>query len=360
MPRAGPRSKVKESVIVQRRGGSLGESSTTEDDTHADQTTSDGNATQTPRRSPRGRQNASIPVKPSEGFRTPESDVNATDYGLEFTTSHIQNPSPRRCSTLRTGSSQEESATRPKAEVENKENAGDGGGGGDADDATPKTTLTSKAKPKSTKAKGKPLAENRNVQNASSSNASISQRDEASRRDQDESRDHQDETESRREEASLQKKPTKKSVARKPAAKGKKEKPPPTKQNAPQSPTSAAQEKQAQASPPAPPVPVKKKRKQKNPIQRDMMFLRDVQKLQNRTDYLIPRLPFARLIREIMLDSSRYVERITPPALEALQAASEMYVTQRLQDAYMLTLHRGRVTLDVRDMELINFLKMHI
>lgn len=124
MPRAGPRSKVKESVIVQRRGGSLGESSTSsqdEDDTNINQTTTDDSATASPRRSQR--RNTMLPVKPSDGFRTPDSDVNATDYGLEFTTSHIQNPSPRRCSTLRTGSSQEESATRNRVETGDKENS---------------------------------------------------------------------------------------------------------------------------------------------------------------------------------------------------------------------------------------------
>lgn len=101
----------------------------------------------------------------------------------------------------------------------------------------------------------------------------------------------------------------------------------------------------------------KKSRKQSAP-QQMKKFMREVKLLQNRTDLLVPRLPFSRLIRELIMDCSSEVTKITPTALEALQVASEMYLTQRLQDAYMLTLHRGRVTLDVRDMQLINFLKM--
>uniref|UniRef100_A0A1I8MHW3 Core Histone H2A/H2B/H3 domain-containing protein n=1 Tax=Musca domestica TaxID=7370 RepID=A0A1I8MHW3_MUSDO len=355
MPRAGPRSKVKESVIVQRRGGSLGESSTSsqdEDDTNINQTTTDDSATASPRRSQR--RNTMLPVKPSDGFRTPDSDVNATDYGLEFTTSHIQNPSPRRCSTLRTGSSQEESATRKRVEPGDKENSVVGS---EQDTTTPTTTAAaSKAKQKSAKSKGrgKPLAEKQNVQNASTE--SVSQEDTISRKET-EARDAHEESENRRiEPASTLKKAPKNSAPKKATTIAKSKKATKPTQQDPQS--SVAQEPSA-AAPPPPPT-TKKSRKQKTPIQKDLMFLRDVQKLQNRTNFLIPRLPFARLIRELILDSSRQVDRITPTALEALQAASEMYVTQRLQDAYMLTLHRGRVTLDVRDMELINFLKMHI
>lgn len=105
---------------------------------------------------------------------------------------------------------------------------------------------------------------------------------------------------------------------------------------------------------------VRKPRKQQNPLQLEKRFWKDVKILQNRTDNLIPMLPFSRLVREIMQDTSTEVTKITPTALEAFQTASEMYLTQRLQDAYMLTLHRGRVTLDVRDMQLINYLKINL
>ncbi|XP_073813701.1 centromere identifier [Musca autumnalis] len=367
MPKAGPRSKVKvkESVIVQRRGGSLGESSTPssndEDDTHPNET-----ATQTPRRRNLQRNTSMIPVKPSEGFRTPDSDVNATDYGLDFTTSHIQNPSPRRCSTLRTGtgSSQEESATRNPhpVRVQDKENE---------DRTTPTTGEISKARQKSkqtktkqTKAAAKPLSEKQTAPNTSTASTTS---DETERERQEEEEDdgeeetrgQQEESSSRIEQASLKKKPTKKSAA--PAAKkstAKSKKVNLAQETAQTSTAAAAQDAEATTSHQA--AAVKKKRKQKTPMQKDLRFLRDVQKLQGSTHYLIPRLPFSRVIREIMMSVSRTVDRITPTALEALQAASEMYLTQRLQDAYMLTLHRGRVTLDVRDMQLINFLKMHM
>lgn len=49
--------------------------------------------------------------------------------------------------------------------------------------------------------------------------------------------------------------------------------------------------------------------------------------------------------------------RITPQALNALQESLEMYLTQFFEDAYSCTLHRGRLTLTPKDMQLISFLR---
>lgn len=92
----GPKS-AKQSKIIRSRG-SLGDTSGTEsDDTSPEDTLA----------TPKGQTAGNV----SE-FRTPETEVDATDYGLEFTTSHIQHASPRRCSTLKTpASSQEEQSS---------------------------------------------------------------------------------------------------------------------------------------------------------------------------------------------------------------------------------------------------------
>lgn len=100
------------------------------------------------------------------------------------------------------------------------------------------------------------------------------------------------------------------------------------------------------------------RRKKTAPARRDVRFLREVRRLQMSTDFMIPRLPFSRLVREIIVQHSTIVSQMTATALEALQIAAEMYVGQRLQDAYMLTLHRKRVTLQVKDMKLINILRI--
>lgn len=72
---------------------------------------------------------------------------------------------------------------------------------------------------------------------------------------------------------------------------------------------------------------------------------------------MIPKLPFGRLVREIMQQTSRDVTHLTLTALEALQESTEMYVTQFLEDAYLLSLHRKRVTLAVEDMLIIKLLR---
>uniref|UniRef100_A0A1A9ZGI5 Core Histone H2A/H2B/H3 domain-containing protein n=1 Tax=Glossina pallidipes TaxID=7398 RepID=A0A1A9ZGI5_GLOPL len=100
------------------------------------------------------------------------------------------------------------------------------------------------------------------------------------------------------------------------------------------------------------------RRKKTAPTRRDVHFLREVRHLQMRTDFMIPRLPFSRLVREIIAQHSTIVCKMTATAFEALQTATEMYVGQRLQDAYMLTLHRKCVTLQVKDMKLIQMLRI--
>lgn len=98
-----------------------------------------------------------------------------------------------------------------------------------------------------------------------------------------------------------------------------------------------------------------KRRKQIYPEHRMQKLSREIQRLQLTDKYLIPRLPFSRLVREIIHSNSSIVSMITSSALEALQTSAEMYLTQRFQDAYLLTNYRGRVTLEVRDMAMVAY-----
>nr|ARC76769.1 Cid1 [Drosophila auraria]ARC76771.1 Cid1 [Drosophila auraria] len=124
--------------------------------------------------------------------------------------------------------------------------------------------------------------------------------------------------------------------------------PPQTRQN-----SSQRQERGALA-PATPP----RRRKQRPPVSRANQMEREIRRLRNRTVPLIPRLPFSRLVREVMLTFSgrRIPLRITEGALQVLQESTELYLTQRFEDAYLLTHHRGRVTLEVRDMVLMAYL----
>lgn len=74
------------------------------------------------------------------------------------------------------------------------------------------------------------------------------------------------------------------------------------------------------------------------------------------TKLLIPRLPFCRLVKEI-LHQHLAEGRMQPAAIEALQESAEIYVTLFLEDAYRCTLHRGQVTLQVKDLTLVRTLR---
>nr|ARC76693.1 Cid1 [Drosophila vulcana] len=102
--------------------------------------------------------------------------------------------------------------------------------------------------------------------------------------------------------------------------------------------------------------PSTRRRKQRGPISRANRLNREIQRLRACTTLLIPRLSFSRLVRELIMKYASTSVRITSLALQALQESSELYLTQRFEDAYLLTHHRGRVTLEVRDMALIAFI----
>lgn len=77
--------------------------------------------------------------------------------------------------------------------------------------------------------------------------------------------------------------------------------------------------------------------------------LRDIRRYQKSTSLLMPRAPFQRLVREICagLDADL---RFQSQALQALQEASEAYITGLLEDANLCALHAKRVTLMRQDM----------
>ncbi|XP_012272809.1 histone H3.3-like [Orussus abietinus] len=92
---------------------------------------------------------------------------------------------------------------------------------------------------------------------------------------------------------------------------------------------------------------------------RTMRVLQEIKHLRRTTRLLIPKAPFARLVREIIRECFPRldVQRIQVSALEALQEATEMYITQFFEDAMLLTLHAKRVTLMQRDMILMRRLR---
>ena len=82
-----------------------------------------------------------------------------------------------------------------------------------------------------------------------------------------------------------------------------------------------------------------------------MLALKEIRKLQQQTEYIIPRLPFQRLVREIARTASADI-RFSSQGLVALQEASECYLTGLFEDAYLCAIHAKRVTLMAKDIQL--------
>lgn len=121
-------------------------------------------------------------------------------------------------------------------------------------------------------------------------------------------------------------------------------------------------------------TPTRKERKQLNPkkkyVYTNMLILgkksrvrntviKDIKALQRSTHLLIPKSPFARLIREICMEYGGDL-RIQAIALEALQEAAEAYLIDFFEDSYICALHAKRVTLLVRDTLLAKQLRKEV
>ncbi|XP_008833298.1 histone H3-like centromeric protein A isoform X1 [Nannospalax galili] len=83
------------------------------------------------------------------------------------------------------------------------------------------------------------------------------------------------------------------------------------------------------------------------------VWLKEVRKLQKSTDLLLRKRPFSLLVREICAKFSRGVDFYwQAQALLALQEAAEAFLVHLFEDAYLLSLHAGRVTLFPKDVQL--------
>ena len=79
--------------------------------------------------------------------------------------------------------------------------------------------------------------------------------------------------------------------------------------------------------------------------------LREIRRFQKSVDPLIRPGPFARLVREIMLDYKVGL-RLQKNAASALQEASEAYLVGLMQDSNLCAIHGKRVTVQPKDMNL--------
>ncbi len=80
--------------------------------------------------------------------------------------------------------------------------------------------------------------------------------------------------------------------------------------------------------------------------------LREIKRYQKSTELLIRKLPFQRLVREIVDSYNPDYFRIQSSALAALQEACEAYLVGLFEDTNLLAIHAKRVTIMPRDLQL--------
>ncbi|KAI8820403.1 beta centromeric histone H3, partial [Fimicolochytrium jonesii] len=86
--------------------------------------------------------------------------------------------------------------------------------------------------------------------------------------------------------------------------------------------------------------------------------LREIRQQQRRTEPIIPRAPFGRLVRELDNNVSLTDPHMWQPgALEALQVGAEDMLISLLTDAWLPMFHAARQTLRVTDMRLVRQLQ---
>lgn len=86
---------------------------------------------------------------------------------------------------------------------------------------------------------------------------------------------------------------------------------------------------------------------------RRSQVLKEIRKLQKSTHLLLRKSPFSRLAREICVRFTHGVDfSWQAQALLALQEAAEAFLVHLFEDAYLLSLHAGRVTLYPKDVQL--------
>ena len=99
-------------------------------------------------------------------------------------------------------------------------------------------------------------------------------------------------------------------------------------------------------------IPVAQVEKRKHRYRPGTVALREIRKYQKSTELLIRRLPFQRLVREIMSSFVRDQFRFQSQALMAIQEAAEIYIVSLFEDTNLCAIHAKRVTIMPKDMQL--------
>ncbi|KAK8753120.1 hypothetical protein OTU49_002646 [Cherax quadricarinatus] len=93
-------------------------------------------------------------------------------------------------------------------------------------------------------------------------------------------------------------------------------------------------------------------KKRKHRFRPGTVALQEIRHYQKRTELLVPKLPFSRVVREILSEQGREL-RFQTLALMALQEAAESYIVAIFEMANLCSIHARRVTVYPRDIKLV-------
>ena len=79
------------------------------------------------------------------------------------------------------------------------------------------------------------------------------------------------------------------------------------------------------------------------------LALVEIRRYQKSTETLIPRLPFQRLVKELLQNARPHI-KIQSAALGAIQEAAESFLVQLFEDANLCAAHAKRVTITPKDL----------
>ena len=80
--------------------------------------------------------------------------------------------------------------------------------------------------------------------------------------------------------------------------------------------------------------------------------LREIRKYQRSTELLIRKLPFQRLLREIVYDMKKKDYRFQSTAILAMQEAAEAFLVHMFEQCNHICIHGRRVTVQEKDVQL--------
>lgn len=102
-------------------------------------------------------------------------------------------------------------------------------------------------------------------------------------------------------------------------------------------------------------VPICDVKEKKHRTRVGVQVLKEIRQYQKNSDLLIKKLPFQRLVREVVVGIPEFScqnYRFQTMAMMALQEASEAYLVSMFENANLCAIHAKRVTIMPRDIQL--------